>query len=228
MPLENYRKAFTLVEILITLTITSIIVLALHGTYGQGNLLWNRSEEDAKTYRQIKTLTETIRSETASIYLETPSQNDDSGESENSNEYNFILNGNTLSFFTLNSSYKTSDRYSKISKILYTIELNDDTDLKTIKRLELLAAGGKTIETLSNNDQTEILNSGLFSELRFEAYVVDPQTQNGSWKKDYTSNNILPKAIALFINKPETKHTQAYETKWIIYIESDATNQDQN
>lgn len=212
---HNHKHAFTLVEVLLAMTITSIIILGIHGAYRQGRMMWDRSESDAQVYHQINTLAEMLRTEIGSIYIPSnaKTQQDNSnkeGEKKKEKDF-FVLSSSGLSFYTLNPSDSTSPRYAKISKVSYTCKSNKMT------RTELLAAGAKTIEVPSGDDsKASIAASFDIQNVRFEACVIDEESKKYVWKDNFKSKDSIPKAIAINFQKPATKYSPGFESKLIV------------
>lgn len=211
---NKHTHAFTLIELLIAMTITSIIILAVHGTYKQTSFMLERVEENAQLYHQINTVTEILRTEINSIYIpNSTNQQETNSNQANKNKDIFILSGSTLTFYTLNSLNSKSSRYAKPSKVTYS------SNGEKLTRTELLTAGTKTIEIPAiNGIETNTNTTFDVPKITFEAYAENPQTKQYSWLKDFKSKDSLPKAIAINFTNSKTKNTEQFETKLVITI----------
>lgn len=134
------QTAFTLVEILIAMLITSILVLGINTAYRQAHLIWQSAESKRPIYHNARIIFETLRQELSCLYFpQLPDQ-------EPNHPFNLssLPDGTAeLSFYTLTPSWTTAPQSSLIAKVRYSFCKDTDTDQTLLIRTEQLCSGEK-------------------------------------------------------------------------------------
>jgi prepilin-type N-terminal cleavage/methylation domain-containing protein len=184
------NTGFTLVEILLVLLVTSVLVLGVNAAFKQAHALWSRIEKKRPLYQQTRLLVDTVRQELAGLYMPKPDEDNESAPFSLSS----LPDGATkLSFFTANSSWKSSVMSDRASRICY--EFASDSEPKTLSRTEQTCSGEKDISV----ERKEIILTGL-SGLRILA--ADPNSGAGadSWKENLECRQKPPKAVRISLD----------------------------
>ncbi len=130
----NTRRAFTLIELLIAMFITSIIVLGLHAAFKQATVLFARTQQPRQIYHIARLFTETLRREFAALYIP-PSL-----DPNQPNQHLPKEDANGFSFHTLNPSWNTQRPTARSAKITYKFTNESDFGRGVLIRSEQLYA----------------------------------------------------------------------------------------
>jgi prepilin-type N-terminal cleavage/methylation domain-containing protein len=208
----NKSKGFTLIEILLAMTIASVIIMGIHAAYRQARHLWVRIEASRPAYENARTVFETFRNELSCLY--SPKASTEEGKQEDGNgseKYGFELissdNKVSMIFYTLAPCANTSILNAKIAKVNYIYGGGVFT------RTEQLCAGEKTIA----NRTSQVLAQGLES---CDIQVGVMEAEQIEWKYSYNTNDQLPLAIAISLIWPESKHSPANKFDTTFFIPS--------
>ena len=152
--MQMRRMAFTLTELLVALTISSIIMLAVVGSFGLGLRIWRKVENRRPIDETGRRILAVLQRELAGVYLP---------PSPEGVETTFQAEGpHKLSFFTANPGYYHGRPFGLCARVIYEFKEG------VLTRSEELAATEKPIA----GPTTEVLAEGL-SNVAF-AYVQDP------------------------------------------------------
>ena len=204
------QKAFTLIEILLVMLITSILILGIHAAYRQANLICSNIESYRPIYHSVRTITETLRAELACLYFPQLPQ-----EEENSSfDLSTLPDGTVqLVFYTLNPSWFSGLESSRIAKVRYSSLKDNDSDKMLLKRSEQYCAGEKII----GKEISDTLSENL-SDFRLLALDPNSDLSEDSWKQSYNSKTAPPKALKILLKWPEAKNIPATDFQTCITI----------
>ena len=191
------QTAFTLIEILIVMLITSILVLGINAAYRQAHLMWQNAESTRPIYHNCRITIETLRQELSALYFPQLSE----GEPNHPFNLSALPDGAAeLSFYTLTPAWTTSPQSSLIAKVRYIFSKDTDMDQTTLTRIEQLCSGEKII----GKESSDIILKGL-SELKFWALDPNSEPSEDSWKQSYDSKAAPPRALKILLKWPQTK-----------------------
>jgi prepilin-type N-terminal cleavage/methylation domain-containing protein len=175
--MQKNKSAFTLLEVILTMAITSLVLITIYTVFSMGIRVYKRVESqiDIQTYEVLTQLSQELRSAYLIAAEDSP--------------FEFIGTSTAVSFVTVaslrhNFNPSQTDDLREVSyylgpsddenkhSLMYKINFNPGRVLAKEKKLQLLA--------------------GL-NILRFSYY--DGQ----QWKNIWKSNNQLPKAVQIFI-----------------------------
>lgn len=188
------RRGFTLVEILISMLISSVLVLGIHAAHRQARVLWTRAEDGREAYYLTRVLTETLRTELSGLYMPPPDANEQAAR-----DSAFRLTGvrgemTELCFFTLTPAWRGSVESSGIARVRYRFGKEQGMGEPALQRSEVLCSGAQ----LLGQENSEVLANGL---AEFTVQVVDPNGDGSadSWRESYESNDRPPKAVKVLL-----------------------------
>ena len=147
-------QGFTLVEMLVALTISSIIILAVNAALSQGMRLWRRVEEPRSHEEQGREIIRLMRTELAGLYMPPKKGNEEPPltyfHSSQTGEFK-------CSFFTTTPSYECGLRPGRCARVTYEYRCTQDSGV--LIRRECLAAGQKII----SESTADVLADGVSS-----------------------------------------------------------------
>jgi len=182
-------KAFTLVELLLVMLISSIIVLGVNSVYRQAYLVWARTEETRTVYHQVRLITESLREELTSLYL--PQRQDAKGDNSKTGEFQPISVSSTeLSFFTFNPRWNQNSAISRSAKVRYSFTYEQETGRPILLRSEQ----PYSTETPIGNERHEVIAKDL-SE--FAATAINKDSSEGQQGSDS-----IPEALRISLRWP--------------------------
>lgn len=207
------RQGFTLVEILLALTISSILILGINAAYQQAYLIWSNIENRRPIYHTTRVVTETLRQEISCLYI--PSAVKDKNDEEVKDNITFKLlylpdQGTELTFYTLTQSWKGTLESSRITRVSYTFIKAPESQNNNLVRSETLCAGDRII----GEADSDVVSNNL-SE--FRVWAIDPNSGN-SWIESYESKDTPPKALKLSLKWAATDKTPETEFESCIFI----------
>lgn len=130
----NPRRAFTLIELLLAMFITSVIVLGLHAAFRQATMLFSRTQQPRHIYQTTRLITETLRRELAALYIPPPL------DPNQPNQQFPKADSDGFTFHTLNPSWKSASPTAHSAKITYKFTKESDFGGGVLTRYEQLYA----------------------------------------------------------------------------------------
>lgn len=182
---ERPASAFTLVEVLLVMLITSVLVLGLSRAYRQARQLWSTVEGQRQGYYVSRSVMEGLRAELVGLYLPPAEEGQGSftlvSQSDGSIE---------LVFYSLSPAWRTEAAGGRSAMIRYQFTPDSQTGESVLERSETLCAG----ESVIGEPVSGILMRG---EFRFCLWASGPEAKAGesSWKASYESRESPPKAM---------------------------------
>jgi len=198
--MKKYSKAFTFIEILIALTIFSIIALSLYSTFFSATSVWKRSADENRLYQEARWSLETIAKELRNaIILDYRKSYSDFSVFEG--------NSNSISFLCV-----TEDGIKKVS---YFLE-EDGPDV-LLKRQEIALIDA--FQVWEPEVAVEIFSS-LVSQggLKFKyAYISVEAEEEIGWQDTWQDNQSLPKGvkIELILKNPRSQEIKIIFNKTV-------------
>jgi general secretion pathway protein J len=181
------EKGFTLLEILIAISILSIITAIIASSLQVGILSWERGEAATERYQQIRILTDEIVQQLKSIY---PYKFQKAGITKP--KLIFYGEEHSLGFITTLVKGSKGERGGGLMFVYYDL----DNEKGLIKREKIVFTGDISIKDLGDSIELD----PEISELKFEYYEKNRKDpQSGRWVNswDGKSKNQLPKAIRI-------------------------------
>lgn len=181
MKVRGRQKGFTLLELLISITMIGLIVLIVSGAM---RLSYRSVSSGEKRIDQLERLRMTVGLIAAQVESSLPLKLDPDTEPKNS------LSGQSdaLDLATNYSLWKGQAGY-----VLAAYRIAPGPDGKQVLSISEHTVG------LGDTHQTELL-SGC-DEMRFSYYAKDTAESEGRWKDDWTDENQVPEKIRLAMKK---------------------------
>lgn len=201
---------FTLVEILLAMAIVSVIILSVYYAQKQVYAIATREDDFGSTYRQVRLLTELLRSELSMTYLPVVSTSQDENDLLEGSESYFVLRSFAdqtveLIFCTMTPSWSSSYVEAHLMKVCYRFVEGQESGDYTLIRSEQPYAGEKAIGLATEDIILDDLS-------QFTLEVFDVST--GDWKDSYEVEDRLPSAIRMSLvwakngDRPEMSFSQ--------------------
>lgn len=176
------NKGFTLLELIISITLLGLIVLITAGTIRLGYGSVNRGETKMESLERIRTSMDIIESQ---IQSQLPVTHIEDGVKK----YLFKGDNKSLEFATNYSIWHGLAGYVAVSYIV-------ETDY--IKGKQVLLATEKIIGT-DNKRETRLLDN--FDDISFEYYYKDPTEEIGNWIRDWSDKEKMPDKIRINLSR---------------------------
>jgi len=168
---NTISRGFTLVEILVTMIVTSAIALGLNGVVKQANMVWKRKENRRIEYQEIRLFTEILRTELGNLYL------------PDNDPKTFCVEPGKIEYFTLATALEGSVSASRIAKVGFEYGVNDSTSQTYLNRNQQLYAGKVPVGSPSSFS----LVTG-----RFQVKVFAYDNQEKNWTDTYNKSKLPP------------------------------------
>lgn len=201
-------KAFTLIELLLGLTIFSMIALVIYGTFSGGLLINERSQGQGEVTREARISLELMAKELENMvpYEFSASSAEEIAFKGEENKISFIIptdNGlKRVSYYLISPEQrqiKTTVMGKTYKKNVSVITKREETSrLKYLVREE---TDFKSSGSISENTKIEILATHVIEDtLRFSyAYMEDEKSQEITWKNEWNLKDI-PLSVRIEIN----------------------------
>ena len=178
------QSAFTLVELMVTVTIISISLAAIYHTFSTGILAWERGEENMANQQEIRQTLHLITKEIRSSFI---SLTDDKTRLLGENIEENGANSDRLTFYTLSDPNPMSSRRQVgLFKVSYYLEEDESNQTFCLMRKETPAIG----ENNFDEEVTDIL-LGRVPSLNFEYFYGD------EWKDSWEVDRRLPLRVKI-------------------------------
>lgn len=180
-------SAFTLVEILVTMTISTVILLAAHAAFVKGREVWRHLEDGAPEADHASFLLDTLRRELGGLYLP-PTE----GEAPFVGSYNEETGERRLTFFTTDGFYRPGQLRGWCNRVTYEFRLSDvgEAPRWVLIRRQQPYAGEKAIgETIA-----EVVTDELAS-LQLLYFNEAAETEDRRWLPRFSASRRPPPAI---------------------------------
>jgi len=184
----KHNKAFTLLEILIAATISSIVMLGLYSAFQSGILTYDRIESSDQTYRTARVILQKLEHELKNSFC------------FKSDDCKFSGTADTLDFYSSPDIYLEAKKFPYPASISYSLENN-------ILKKAVLAAS-QLISAPQSPEPQEI--AGDIGEINFqfaEASQDNSVKWQDSWAKESEENQkkTLPAALKIKLVIKEKK-----------------------
>ena len=205
-------QGFTLVEILLALTISSILILGINAAYQQASIIWSNIENKRPIYNTARQVTETLRQEVSCLYIPPVSE----GEDQDNIMFrvsNLPDQGTELTFYTHTPFWNGTLESSRISKVQYLFAKGSETNTNQLIRNEETCGGDKIIGEV----RSDVISNSI-SE--FKVWAIDPNSggSGNSWKQYYESKDAPPKALKISLKWAAKDKIPETEFESCIYV----------
>ncbi|MBN1186542.1 MAG: prepilin-type N-terminal cleavage/methylation domain-containing protein [Bacteroidales bacterium] len=205
-------QGFTLVEILLALTISSILILGTNAAYQQAYMIWSSIENRRLIYNTARQVTETLRQEASCLYI--PSATEEEGQDNTMFRVSNLPDmGTELTFYTQTPFWNGTLEASRMAKVSYRFMKESESDTKQLIRIEEPCGGNKIIGATSSD-----VISDSISE--FKVWAIDPNagTSDNSWQESYESKDTPPKALKILLKWDATDKAPETEFESCIFV----------
>ena len=195
------EDGFTLLELIVTLTILTIIVVLAFGAFRLGFKAWETGNERVDFFYRMKYLVDLMGKEISSIhpyYFQQDNKNEDK-------KLAFQGQPNLISFISSTKSSDLSLPTDKLRKVSFYFEEDKKLLIMTEEIIQLYNPFSKT----GKKKIRSITLSKDITDLRFRYYVLNSVNRDikndGEWVANFSSNEkninkeILPRAVEVTI-----------------------------
>ncbi len=173
------NKGFTLLELMLSITIFSIILLIIFGAVRLG---YRSIEKAEKTIELLERLRTSINIIEAQFQSQIPLTYEDNGEKK----LYFIGQKESVQFATNYSAWSGQRGYVRV---VYNIE-SDPNGRKALYVTE---------NTISIDDSRKTMLLNDLEEISFLYYYKEPQNLDGEWRDEWTETTFLPEKVTINI-----------------------------
>jgi len=202
-------KAFTLMELLVAVSIFSVIILCLYAVFAGGIRVWRRQEEGFRYTHTTRLALDKMAKELKNVInYSVPEEGDEPGN-EN---LQFIGEGNRVSFMTILGA--------DIAKVSYFFENNEGGD-NVLKRVAVLQKEGFSEEAQKEEILVRYLSEVSFKYVSEGGESASPVTWKDSWVAgDGEQEATIPKGVmaTLVFKEDEEEQGEAEIFKKAIFI----------
>ncbi len=192
---------FTLMEVLISMTIMAVIVLLIFTSLRVGARAWGKGEREIDTIHRQRVVLSLIQEQIASISTKKLAM-------LKNKPYYLVGNQERLDFLSTRSLIPGTEE--GVIKVTYRVVTEETTGLKTltIKEENLLTPQVEKEKSEADEDAFRILINGL-SELTIEYLNTQSSKEDYSWVTGWNGNSkqIFPQAVRLRLNTGEQNYS---------------------
>lgn len=175
-------RSFTLIEILIALSIFSVMMFGIYHVFSTGLSTWEKAGESMDIHQKARQTLEFISKEIRSSFL-----------SPREEEIKFIgrdkkeeeIDQDELTFFTLFSPHSREEM--GIARIVYTLEKDLNSEKYSLLRKETSAIG----KSIFAKEKSQIILSDVAG---FNLRYLNPDNE---WKNEWDSSEALPERVKI-------------------------------
>lgn len=202
-------KAFTLMELLVAVSIFSVIILCLYAVFSGGIRVWRRQEEGFRYAHTTRLALDKMAKELRNVINYSIPEEEEGLGNEN---LQFTGDGNRLSFMALIGA--------DIAKVSYFFENNESGD-NVLKRISVLQKEGFSEEAQKEEILVRYLSEALFEYVSEGGESDSPVAWKDSWVSgDGEQEAKIPKGVrvTLVFKKDEAEQGEAEIFKKAIFI----------
>jgi len=172
------KKSFTLIELLIAVTITAVIILSVYSAFSTGILAYKKIDSAFDNFQEVRIILNR---------LETDLKNSFAYSKESSF---FKGSASTLDFFNVSQIYDKDKQYSDVCRIKYEL------DGSSLKRT---AYSGLTALTEDENVKPQDFSSSI-KNINFEyAYISEGEKKDILWQNVWPQKDEQAKQLPLAV-----------------------------
>jgi len=192
-------NGFTLLELMISLTIVSLIVLIVFGAFRIGIRAWEKGERDLESQQRLRTVLGLIKRQLSSACL-LRNKPEDFEES--------LLIGDTKSLrITSRIALSPSNKYGMVyANYLVKSETEDEKDqLDFYEKNVVFFSDWNDINNLDEDDFIRLISG--FHSIRFEYLIISDDEDAPQWKETWDSEEDggFPRAIKIIFKESDDK-----------------------
>ena len=214
--ISNTIKGFTLVEILLALTISSVLILGINASYQQAYVIWSNAENKRPVYHAVRMIADTLKNEISCSYIPPKS------EDENEQSKAFLLSnipdqGTEFTFYTLSPSWKSDLKSSRPAKVTYRFTRESETGQQVLERIEQPYSCEKEI----GQESVDLITRDL-SEFKIQIVESNKRDAGGTLSDSHEPKETPPKAIKVSIssNAEDSSTSINFECYFLVSIDS--------
>jgi len=183
------RSGFTLVEILVAVTLFMIVIGAIYGTIQAGNASVAKTEERVDVYQTARIVLDQMVSELSSAYQPSETKQstligEDTPGEETAPQYD------KLTFLTTSHhASNTSEPASDVCKVSYTVHVTPEGEPLGLYMEEDLHPG----LSMNSEPANPVRLSDLVVGINFQYFDSDTE----EWQKEWVDRKTLPKAVRI-------------------------------
>ena len=208
------KKGFTLLELLVAVTIFSVIAVALYSTFYSGIMILRRSEDVMRRHQDLRLAMEEVSRDLRNTLLtEVYRKVEESATAEEEEEpiYYFLGEGKEFTFVTLRDSFKDGRMRHEVCNVTYYFKGGETS------------AFMRTVKYQSNGfkedpDRDETLISGVRDIEVLYSYEGEDEDSPPTWRNIWEEEEKLPLGVKIKLRLAGLSAMQEF-TK-TVYIET--------
>jgi general secretion pathway protein J len=188
----NSEQGFTLLELLISITLIGLIVIVISNAFSLGFRSIDRGEQTVESLERLRSSFRIISSQ---IQSEIPIKHEVEGEKQ------YYLKGNEK-FLQLASNYSIFGGQKGYVLVKYTVEQDNDT-----RKYSLYAS--ETVIGIDDEKRVKLLSG--FDDIYFEYFFEDETEEGGEWAEEIEKDEQdIPSKISLHIVDGQKKYALVF------------------
>ena len=189
---DRYRRGFTLVELLVAITLLGLIAVALSGVVRFGNRAWEAAEENGNRIGRIETVQELLRRQLGQAVI--PANLDGSMIEMPT----FVGDAGSLRFVALLPPYLGAGGY-----YVFDIRAFDGEDGRQVQLAWHLYRGADGLAAVDGEQaQGRVLLRDI-DEMWFSYFGAENPVDEPRWMDRWEETDRLPRAVAIYVTFPE-------------------------
>ncbi|MBL7071963.1 MAG: type II secretion system protein [Candidatus Omnitrophica bacterium] len=198
------KNAFTLIELMIAMSIFAVVAIALYSAFFAGISIWRRSTEGGNIHQQIKFAMDDIARDFRNTVHMTTDE-----------ESAFVFSGNSaeVSFITLEGAYLEEANISL--RQLVKVKYEYDSAAGELIRMKAGKAEGFNIETA----EKEVLFAGVDDCGFYYCYDSEEEFEPYSWEDEWDDEESrIPRGVRFVINVKAGKNNEKLSLTKTMFI----------
>lgn len=197
------KKAFTLIELLIAISIFAVVAVALYSTFFAGISIWRRSSAGGDIYQEVKFTLDDITKDLRNIVYCTKDEE---------SMYAFSGGAQEITFFTLEAPFvREGEPRKELVKVVYKYDQEKDE----LIRMRAEKSTGFDVE----KSEREALLKNM-KELKFEySYFSGDEDEPYLWQEEWEDDEArIPRGVRLTFRVKTEKEAEPLEFTKTIFV----------
>ena len=201
MVIGSSTRGFTLMEVLISLTIVGVLSLMVFTSLRLGARAWEKGEREIDTIYRERVVLNLVQEQLASMVTKNLAM---------SNKKPYYLVGNQERIEFLSTRQLIPGTEESVVKVVYQVQSDETTGIKTlaIKEEKILGPDNEKEKKEKNDDGFQLLIQGMH-QISIEYLDTQSLKESESWLAEWNGNqnNQFPRAVRLRLYKGDFEYS---------------------
>lgn len=187
---NRYKTAFTLVELLIAISIFATVIAVVYTTLYTGLKAYHRIQAELRLNQEINQVVDKLSTELRNCY--------DAEYDEEKEGTGFLADANSLSFFTIQNIYLENASRKVLARVAYIFE-----DGTLFKKIQIDKDAFLDEGTFPKEELIGDIEECNFQYLYFESLEEEPKFE---WVSDWEHREFIPSGIKIKIKRRDVEN----------------------